>query len=93
VFFIKNNQLITAPDQLVLSGITREKTIEIAKGLGIEILFRAVHCSELASFDACFITGTSPELLQVSSINKLTFTLNHPLYCMLKDEYIKLQIV
>lgn len=70
VFFIHNDQLLTAPDHRVLGGITRQKVLEILKELHIPLIYRCIHVTELSNITGCFITGTSPGVLPVSRIGK-----------------------
>lgn len=69
VFFIKDNELITAPDSKVLGGITRQKVIEICNTLQININFRCLGANEIKQTTECFITGTSPGVLPVKQID------------------------
>ena len=79
VFFIRKNELWTAPDHLVLPGTIRKKVIEIAQSISIPIYLHPVEVKELHKMDGAFITGTSPRVLPVRSINHTTFKIPHPL--------------
>ncbi len=80
LFFIKNNVLITAPDNKVLPGIVRKKTIALAKEINIPIDFRCIDAAqELKKMDAAFITGTSPRILPVKSIENIILQPGHPI--------------
>lgn len=80
VFFISNNLLITAPDNAVLSGITRQKCIELANNINVQLVYNSFPVSNLAEATSCFITGTSPKLLPVRSIDSMKhFVVDHPL--------------
>lgn len=69
VFFIKDKELVTAPDSKVLGGITRQKVIEICNTLQININFRCLGANEIKQTTGCFITGTSPGVLPVKQID------------------------
>jgi len=84
-FAIRGNQLITAPDSAVLPGIMRTLVIEEAQQLAISILFKTISVDELSTIDAAFMTGTSPRVLQVRSINDLRLTTNHHIINQLKQ--------
>ena len=71
LFFIKNNRLITANEN-ILEGITRSIILEIAKG-NFEIELRSITLSELCDVDECFITSTTKEICSVSRIDNIEF--------------------
>ena len=73
VFFVKGNRFYTAPDSMVLSGVTRKKVMECLADLEFTIVEEAVFTSEISTFDAVFLTGTSPKVLPVRSIGKQVF--------------------
>ena len=79
VFFIRKNELWTAPDQMVLSGTIRKKVIEIAESISIPLYFYPVQVDEVPKMDGAFITGTSPRVLPIRSIGHTTFKIPHPL--------------
>lgn len=74
IFFISSEgALYTAPDRMVLQGITRKYIIELCRDEGIPVVFDPVKAEELNNFASAFITGTSPMVLAVSSIEELRF--------------------
>jgi len=77
VFFIKNNKLITPPQNTVLPGVTRKQVLDICLRNHIGIEQKKVHVSELSDFDALFITGTSRRILPVRMIDNLHFVAGH----------------
>jgi branched-chain amino acid aminotransferase len=80
VFFIKNDLIITAPDDKVLPGVIRKKTIEIAESLKITVKYQCIRADrDLEFIDAAFITGTSPRILPIHSIKNIKFKPNHPI--------------
>jgi len=87
IFFVKGESLVTAPDNMVLKGITREKTIKIANTIGIPIIKEALSINELYFADAAFITGTSPKILPVKKINEITISTQNELMRKLMKEY------
>ena len=87
LFFVKGNELITAPDEEVLPGITRRKVIDIAGRMGIPVTYRMVNESELPFMQAVFITGTSPKVLPVASIGELEFNPVSPIIRVLIEAY------
>ncbi len=87
VFFVKGNQFYTAPDSVVLSGVTRKKVMECLADLEFSIVEEAVFTSEISTFDAVFLTGTSPKVLPVRSIGKQVFNTQLLVVNELMDQY------
>jgi branched-chain amino acid aminotransferase len=90
VFFIIGSQLLTAPDKLVLPGIARKKTLEVAQSLNIPVDYRALHHQHLKDVDAAFITGTSPRILAIKSIETFNLKADHPLIHQLTNGFSEL---
>jgi branched-chain amino acid aminotransferase len=88
VFFVKNNTLITAPDNLILKGITRKYIVEICNENAIEIKFECPKASEINQFDAAFMTGTSPMVLPFACIDDAKFNVSLPLIERLRELYL-----
>jgi branched-chain amino acid aminotransferase len=87
LFFIKDNMLVTAPDNQVLNGIVRAKIIEICERVGVPILKETIAYSSLSQYDSAFLTGTSPQILPIRHINALSFDVNHHLLKLLLKSY------
>ena len=79
VFFIKKGEVYTSPLHQVLPGVTRRKIIEIVKDKGIRVHEVPINASDIGSFDAAFISGTSPKVLPIASIGEETYDVNDPL--------------
>ena len=79
VFFIKKGEVYTSPLHQVLPGVTRGKIIEIIKSKGIPIHEVPILASDIASFDAAFISGTSPKVLPISQVGETKLDVNNPL--------------
>lgn len=69
VVFIKDQTLISPSTDLALKGITRLKLIQVLAEAGIGFEERLISKSELDTYDACILTGTSIDLLPVSEID------------------------
>lgn len=88
VFFISDTGSIhTAPDSMVLSGITRKYVTEIIRSQGIPIIYEAVSEADLSHFRSAFITGTSPMVLPVRSIEEMAFEGHDPVIMTLRRIY------
>ncbi len=92
IFFIKNNKLFTAPDALVLSGISRSYVIKISDEKKIPLHMKAIPVDDLPDMDAVFLTGTSIKILPVSAIGNNHFAMDHPLMQQLMNEYDRMVI-
>lgn len=76
VFFVKDSVFYTAPVSKVLVGITRQKVIDCLAELGFPLVELAVSATDVGSFDAAFLTGTSPKVLPIRLIGKYEFNTN-----------------
>jgi len=90
IFFIKEGQLYSAPEEWILPGITRAKVLEICKAQEIEVIHQKIHHTKLNQFDAVFITGTSPGVMQVLQIEGEIYKTNHQLYNSILHNYKRL---
>lgn len=90
VFFVSGNQLFTPPGNEVLLGITRLKTIQLAKDLNIPFFEQEIKLNQVNSFDAAFITGTSPKILPLSHINGRSFDAQNYVVQQLVKKYDEL---
>jgi len=91
VFFVTSDGcLYTAPDGMVLPGITRKYIISICRKEGISVYFEAVEASMISMFPAVFLTGTSPMVLSVEKIDNVRFVTTMSLIKRLKVIYEEL---
>ena len=69
-FGVVRGELRTAPlSNLILPGITRELVIEAAERDGIEVKFEPLTEAELGIADEMFITGTTTEVVPITTLN------------------------
>ena len=87
VFFIKDGEVFTAPAEKVLLGVTRSKIIEIIRSMGVVLHEEAVDAGDIGSFDAAFISGTSPKVLPISSAGETSFDVNEPILRKIMEKY------
>ena len=78
-FFIKNEQVYTAPADDVLLGITRQRIITLCAKNGIKVNELPICLSELSGYDAAFISGTSPKVLPIKNIDQIQLSVEGPL--------------
>lgn len=79
LFFIAGNMVYTAPDNMVLCGITRLKVLELLKKYEVPVVFESIKAKKLNNFDAAFICGTSPGILPIATIFENKFDVGNPL--------------
>ncbi len=87
VFFIRNSEIVTAPGASVLLGITRQKAIELAAMLNINVVETEIPSDELQKFEAVFLTGTSPKILPVKKIDGFEFNVSGNIQRKIIDAY------
>ena len=74
IFFLRNNILFTAPDNMILNGITRKYILEICSENNITVKYEPVNADEISDYDAVFMTGTSPMVLPFNRIDDKFFS-------------------
>jgi len=74
VFLLRGSELVTpGPGSDILEGITRTCVLQIANDMGLAVVQRDVHRSELLTADEVFLTGTGCEIAPVSEIDGRVF--------------------
>ena len=68
IFMIKGDVLYTSELKDVLKGVTRTEIIKVAEENNIKVVEGDIKYLELNSFDALFISGTSPNILPIKSV-------------------------
>jgi branched-chain amino acid aminotransferase len=89
IFFLKQDTLVTAPDSMVLSGITRKYILQICAENNIKVKMACVRSDRISEYDAVIMTGTSPRVLPFSSIDDKVFKVKFPLIENLRKLYIQ----
>lgn len=69
IFIEKNGKLITPAKGNILTGITRNSVMQIAKQLDIEVVEKNFTVNELKSADSAFLCGTAAEIMGIQSID------------------------
>lgn len=87
VFFIRDGEVFTAPAEKVLLGVTRSKIMEIIRSMGVALHEEAVAAADIGSFDAAFISGTSPKVLPIASAGEASFDVNDPILRKIMEKY------
>lgn len=89
IFFLRNNTLVTAPDTMILSGITRKYVLDICSENNIKVRFACVRADRISDYEAVFMTGTSPQVLPFSCIDDKNFNVRVPLIEKLRSLYLR----
>jgi branched-chain amino acid aminotransferase len=88
IFFIKEQALFTAPEDAVLSGITRKHIIGICRENGIDIELECIKADKIHEYESAIMTGTSPTVLPYFCIDNTRFNVSNPLILMLRYMYM-----
>jgi branched-chain amino acid aminotransferase len=86
IFFLSNDTIFTAPDDVILNGITRKHVLAICREHKIKYELKCVNADDISKYEAVFITGTSPMVLPLCCIDKVKFNTRLPLM----EELLKL---
>jgi branched-chain amino acid aminotransferase len=89
IFFLKNDILITAPDNSVLGGITRKHILDICGEINLTVNFECVRVEDIGEYDGVFMTGTSPIVLPFFCIGENRFNINRQLTEKLRQLYLE----
>ena len=89
IFFLKGETLVTAPDNVILNGITRKQILEICAENKIKVEFACVNVDELKQYEAVFMTGTSPMVLPFCCIDNNFFNVKVPMIETLRKLYLR----
>ena len=88
IFFLKDDVLYTAPDNMVLGGITRKHILDICAENDITVKMVCLKAAKLSEYEAVFMTGTSPMVLAFNSIDDNKFKVRVPVIEKLRHLYI-----
>lgn len=89
LFFIKNDELFTAPVKYVLPGTSRKRVFNMCTKNNIELKEKLISYDDISMFDSAFITGTSPLLLPISNIDGIKMKTNTNLLQKLINLYFE----
>ncbi|MGB0907591.1 MAG: branched-chain amino acid aminotransferase [Maricaulaceae bacterium] len=68
IFFIRDGELHTPTNDILLDGITYDTVIKLAKKRGLKVYQRDIYPAELPHFTECFVVGTAAEVTPVREI-------------------------
>ncbi len=71
LFVVSGGKIVTPPKgDYLLSGITREIVIQLAKNIGLKVIEKNLRVQDLFSAEELFLTGTTFEVLPAISLDK-----------------------
>ncbi len=73
IFMIIGSMVVTSKVENVLPGITRQSIIKICKKLNILFEEKNIHEKDIPSLTGLFITGTSPNVLPIKTVDGFSF--------------------
>ncbi|WP_434296932.1 aminotransferase class IV [Clostridium sporogenes] len=73
IFMIKDGKVITAPIEKVLPGITRQNIMDVCKNLNLNVEEEKVHYKDIDKLEGLFVSGTSPKVLPIKSVDEIEF--------------------
>jgi branched-chain amino acid aminotransferase len=72
LFLIRDAKIYTPPlSSAILSGITRDSVIQIARNNGYEVIEQVIPRAALYTADEVFFTGTAAEITPIRSIDRI----------------------
>lgn len=86
-FFIREGKIYTSPKGDVLMGITRQRIIKLCMENGINVIESPILSRSLNTYEAAFISGTSPKILPISSIDDISFSTSNKTLLRTMDIY------
>jgi len=89
LFAVKNNNLITA-EKGVLYGVTRKRTINIAKNIGLGIEFKKIALNDIKQlmYDEVFITSTSMGAIPVRILDDIVVGSSFPVTSLINKNLL-----
>ena len=91
VFVVQRGSLLTPREQTVLSGISRETVIDLAREAGIPVVEKDIDLYDAYNADEAFLTSTSLCICPVASVNgaKIGTAVPGPITRQLTEAYCR----
>ena len=90
VFFIQGRRILTAPDELILLGITRRYVADAIRTAGAELVTAMLSVEQIQSgaAEAAFLTGSPIDILPIAAIEETRLkSAGHPLILAVHQAY------
>ena len=85
IFFVRNGEIHTPTNDILLEGITHDTVIKLAEKRGYKVHKRDIHPSEMPHFDECFVVGTAAEVTPVREIDGNHYTVGEICHALASD--------
>lgn len=69
IFFVKGNIVCLPSTSAILSGITRNTVMTLARELGYEVIEKDIKPRDIKKYDEAFFTGTAAEITAIGNID------------------------
>ena len=69
VFIVRDGAIMTAPDDVILQGVSRKTIIEVAQGLDLPVVEERFQPYDVYNADEVFFSGTSPRIYPVGMVD------------------------
>ena len=90
MFFVKGDKVYTAKASDVLIGITRKQILNECEKSNIKIVEESIHVDDLDKLDGAFMSGTSVNVLPISSIDSIKLnSINNRIIREINQAYIE----
>ncbi|WP_298912204.1 branched-chain amino acid aminotransferase [uncultured Algimonas sp.] len=73
IFFVRDGELHTPTNDILLEGITYDTVIQLAEKRGITVHRRDIYPSEMPHFEGAFVVGTAAEVTPVREIQGIHY--------------------
>lgn len=90
VFFIRKQVLYTSPLEYVLPGTSRKRVFDICKEHQIPVVEKRIARNSIQEYEAAFLTGTSPLILPIHRIDRISYRTDSPFLRQLMRYYFAL---
>ena len=85
IFLIRDNELHTPTNDILLEGITHDSVVKLAEKRGYKVFKRDIYPAELDHFDECFVVGTAAEVTPVREIQGIKYTPGEVCHALASD--------
>jgi branched-chain amino acid aminotransferase len=69
IFLVRKGKLLTPDLSSALEGITRDTIVELAEGMGLQVVEKRITRDEVYSADEAFFTGTAAEVTPIRELD------------------------